>query len=135
MNDPIEPLAHEHDDECKCKERQSINMTQPQIVGEKITHVRAKNTGEAERGPVSGAQLRKVDRLHGVTLWRDVQLQSTSRWGLVRGESIGTGAGYDIGRTQTFWKELNGKRKWHQHDSSSQASGRLRPFASIVCPS
>jgi hypothetical protein len=65
MNDPIEPLAHEHDDECECKERQSINVTQPQIVGEKITHVRAKNTGEAERGPVSGAQRRKVDWLHG----------------------------------------------------------------------
>jgi len=72
MNGPIEPLALQHDGECNCKERQSINMAQPQIVGEKITHVRAKNAREAERDPVSGAQRRKVDWLYGLTLWHDV---------------------------------------------------------------
>jgi hypothetical protein len=35
MNGPIERLARQHDDECKCKERQSTNVAQPQIVGEK----------------------------------------------------------------------------------------------------
>jgi len=85
MNGPIEPLAHQHDDECKCKERQSINMAQPQITGEKITHVRAKMLARQSavqyRGPRVG---RWIDCMR-VTLWRDISLRSTSRYGFLRG--------------------------------------------------
>ena len=65
MNGSIEPLARDHDRERHCKERESVDVAEPQIVGEKIPHVRAKNAGEAERGPVPRSQRRKVDWLHG----------------------------------------------------------------------
>ena len=41
-------------------------MAQTQIAGEIVTHVCTKNAGEAERGPVSRSQRRKVYLLHGV---------------------------------------------------------------------
>ena len=67
MNGPIEPLAHDSDGKGHCKERESVDVAEPEIVGEKIPHVRAKNAGEAERRPVARSKRRKVDWLHGGT--------------------------------------------------------------------
>jgi len=106
MNGPIEPLAHQHDDECKCKERQSINMAQPQITGEKITHVRAKMLARQSavqyRGPRVG---RWIDCMR-VTLWRnfiaiDIALRFPS--GANRSEAA---QGFDVCRMETFRKDL-----------------------------
>jgi hypothetical protein len=71
MNDPIEPLAHEHDDECKCKERQSINMTQPQIVGEKspmfAPKILARESAVQYLGPSFGRWIGCMGSLSGAT--------------------------------------------------------------------
>ncbi len=67
MDEPVEPLAHDNDEERQCQERQSGDVSQAKVVRKEIAHVCAENAGEAERRPVSHAERGQVNLLHGTS--------------------------------------------------------------------